>query len=297
MKRTESVTSEGAELAFDVQGAGAPLLLIAGAGGGGDVYARIAPLLADQLTVITYDRRCNGRSTGDATVELDMAQQARDVVAVLGAAGYAQGIIFGNSGGANIALQVAAGHPAQVALLVAHEPPVIGLLPDAEPLRAYVEQVYQTFLAEGAPAALQLFATSLVGFPKPGAPAASAAPVPGGPGAGPAGLGNGLGQAKDQTFFFSKEYHHITLAAPDLAAIRAAHVAAVVLVGALSTGAYYARTVPLIAEQLGCPWETVPGNHLAFLLEPAPFAQALGRVIARFSRARLVPQPAASIKA
>ena len=292
MKRTESAHCEGAELVFDVQGSGAPLLLIPGAGGGGDVYAQVVPLLADQFTVITYDRRCNGRSSGDLTAELDMAQQARDVIAVLQAAGYAQGIIFGNSGGATIALQVAADHPAQVALLVAHEPPVIGLLPDAEELRAYVEKVYQTFLTEGTPAALQLFAGSLVGLPQPGDPAAGPAPDAGLPGSGAGGLGDGLGQAKDQTFFFSKEYHHLTLAAPDLAAIRAAHVAAVILVGALSTGAYYARTVPLIAEQLGCPWETVPGNHLAFLLDPAPFAQALSKVIARFPSAQLSLEPA-----
>ena len=282
MKRTESVHSEGADLVFDTQGAGTPLLLIAGAGGDSGVYARIAPLLAPHHTVITYDRRCNGRSTGDATLDMDMAQQARDAVAVLRAAGYEQGTFFGNSGGANIALQVAADHPAHVARLLAHEPPLIGLLPDAGQQHAFAMDVYHTFETSGAPAAMKLFASSLVGFPKPGAGPGSAGPGPGGSGpAGGAPGGGGLGQAKDQSFFFGKEYRNITFASPNLAAIRAAGVPAIMLVGELSTGAAYARTVPLIAEHLGCPVQTVPGNHLAFLMQPEPFAQALQQVLAQ----------------
>ena len=56
---------------------------------------------------------------------------------------------------------------------------------------------------------------------------------------------------------------------------------AIILVGELSTGAAYARTAPLIAERLGCPVQTVPGNHLAFLMQPEPFAQALQQVLAQ----------------
>jgi len=164
MKHTDTVHTEGADLAFDVQGSGAPLLLIPGAGGDAGVYGPLAPLLSDTYTVITYDRRCNARSTGNRDAPLDMAQQARDAVAVLRAAGHEKALVFGNSGGANIALQMAADHPGSIAFLAVHEAPAIGLLGDDQDTLAFVDRVYQTSQAEGAPAAMKLFASRLAGL-------------------------------------------------------------------------------------------------------------------------------------
>ena len=257
---TASVGSDGADLVYDVRGSGPPLLLIAGAGGDASVYARLSLLLADTFAVITYDRRGNARSTGDLTVGLDMAQQARDAVAVLRAAGYDKALVFGNSGGANIALQIAADHPDAVATLIVHECPVVSLLGDDEIL-TFVEHVYQVSQAEGAPAAMKIFAGSLVGMGSPG------------------GRPGGLGQLKDLSFFFAKEYLPITLCHPDLGAVRAAGVPAVVLVGEKSGDAYYVRSSRKVAERVGCACVNVPGNHLAFLIDPEPFAAALRDVL------------------
>lgn len=273
MKHTDTAHNEGADLAFDVQGSGEPLLLIPGAGGDASVYGPLAPMLSDTYAVITYDRRCNARSTGDRDAPLDMAQQARDAVAVLRAAGHERALVFGNSGGANIALQLAADHPGSVSFLAAHEPPAIGLLGGDQDTLAFVDRVHQTSQAEGAPAAMKLFASRLAGFtpspgPPPGPPQAGAAPRPG-----------GLGQAKDMRFFFSKEYLNITLFKPNLAAIRAAGVPVAVLAGEKSGDAYYVRSARKVAEGLGRPLQTVPGNHLAFLFEPAPFAAAIRGVL------------------
>ena len=55
---------------------------------------------------------------------------------------------------------------------------------------------------------------------------------------------------------------------------------AVVLAGEKSGEAYYVRSSRKVAEGLGCPMRTVPGNHLAFLIEPGPFAAALRDVLA-----------------
>ena len=275
MKRSDTVHTEGADLAFDVQGSGDPLLLIPGAGGDGGAYGPLAPMLSDAYTVITYDRRCNARSTGDRDAPLDMAQQARDAVTVLRAAGHPKALVFGNSGGANIALQMAGDHPGAMAFLAVHEAPAIGLLGGDADTLAFVDQVYRTSQAEGAPAAMKLFASRLVGLapplpgPPPGvSPPAGAPPRPG-----------GLGQAKDMGFFFAKEYLPITLFTPDLAAIKAADVPVAVLVGAGSADAYYVRAMRKVAEGLDCPVQTVPGNHLAFLFEPAPFAAAIRAVL------------------
>jgi len=271
MKRTDTAHNEGAELTFDVQGSGQPLLLIPGAGGDAGVYGPLAPALADAYTVITYDRRCNARSTGNRDVPLDMAQQARDALAVLRAAGHGKALVFGNSGGANIALQLAADHPGTIAFLVLHEPPVISLLGDDGDTLAFVDRVYQTSQAEGAPAAMKLFASRLTGLAPP-PQQAGAAPRPG-----------GLGQAKDMAFFFSKEYLNLTLFKPDLGAIKAAGMPAAVLAGERSGDAYYVRSARKVAEALGCPLQTVPGNHLAFLFEPGPFAAAIRGVLAAAS--------------
>jgi pimeloyl-ACP methyl ester carboxylesterase len=130
MKKVQFVETEGAKIVFEKVGAGTPLLMITGTGGGADVYSGIAGMLSDSYEVITYGRRCDARSTGDVDAELDMAQQARDAVAVLRAAGHERAIVFGNSGGANIALQLAAGHAANVSLRVVHEPPLVRLLQD-----------------------------------------------------------------------------------------------------------------------------------------------------------------------
>jgi len=140
MKRTEAAHSESADLVFDVQGSGEPLLLIPGAGGDAWVYGPRAALLSDTYEVITYDRRCNSRSSGDTGAPFDMAQQARDAVAVLRATGHPKALVFGNSGGANIALQLAADHPSHVALLAAHEAPALGLLVDEADTMAFVQQ-------------------------------------------------------------------------------------------------------------------------------------------------------------
>lgn len=270
MKRTDAAHNEGADLVIDVQGSGEPLLLIPGAGGDSGVYGPLAPMLADTYQVIAYDRRCNARSTGDRDAPLNMAQQARDAVAVLRAAGHGKVLVFANSGGANIALQMAADYPDSILFLAAHEPPVVSLLEDDQDTLAFVDKVYQTAQAEGAPAAMRLFASRMVGFaPPPGPPPAGAAPRPG-----------GLGQAKDMSFFFSKEYLAITLFKPDLAGIRAAGVPVAVLAGDKSKDAYYVRAARKVAEALGCPMQTVPGNHLGFLFEPGPFAAAIRGVLA-----------------
>ena len=277
MKRTDTARTEGADLVFDVQGSGEPLLLIPGAGGDSGVYGPLAPMLADTYQVIAYDRRCNARSTGDQDAPLDMAQQARDAVAVLHAAGHAKALVFGNSGGANIALQMAANHPDSVLFLAAHEPPVVSLLGDDQDTLAFVHKVHDTSQAEGAPAAMKLFASRMVGFTPPGPPPGTPA---GRPPVGAAPRPGGLGQAKDLGFFFAKEYLPITLFKPDLGAVRAAGVPVAVLAGDKSGDAYYVRAARKVAEALACPLQAVPGNHLAFLFDPGPFAAAIRGVLA-----------------
>ena len=56
------VSVNGAELYHEVRGSGPPVLLIMGATGDGGHFDTLADLLADEFTLITYDRcRPGGR--------------------------------------------------------------------------------------------------------------------------------------------------------------------------------------------------------------------------------------------
>src|SRR5689334_3554276 len=53
------------------------------------------------------------------------------------------------SGGAVVGLALVTAHPADVRTLVAHEPPVIDLLPDRDQVRAQIQDIYDTYRADG----------------------------------------------------------------------------------------------------------------------------------------------------
>src|SRR5919204_2801533 len=84
-------------------------------------------------TVITYDPRGLGRSTRkDGRVDNSPTVQADDVHAVIAALGVGPVEMFASSGGAVTALALVAAYANDVTILVAHEPPLIPVLPDAE---------------------------------------------------------------------------------------------------------------------------------------------------------------------
>ena len=267
MTGTGTVDTEGAAIAYDYEGDGPVLLTITGAGGAAMTFAPLAHILADEYTVVRYDRRGNSRSSGDVSVGLDMAQSARDAAAVIHAMRVEKAYVFGNSGGANISLKLAEDLPDVIAGLVVHEPPVVAILPDAETQLGFVQQVHDAYLAQGLRAAMPLFAGSLVGFDPP-----------------PPGPGAGMAPGPNMDFFMSKEFVPISTFVPNLDAIARNHVSMVTAAGRRSAEAYYARTARLIAERLGCPYVDFPGNHLAFMNDSVAFAAALREVLHRLAK-------------
>jgi pimeloyl-ACP methyl ester carboxylesterase len=135
----EYVITEGAKIYCERRGNGHLLLLITGAMGDAGFYSSAANILADRFTVVSYDRRSNSRSTGDPTINMTIAHQARDAAAIIKAIGNYKAIVFGCSGGGIISLELAAVKPEVIDFLIVHEPPVIELLPaaDAEKWRSY----------------------------------------------------------------------------------------------------------------------------------------------------------------
>src|SRR5258707_1590549 len=168
-----SVTVPGARLHYEVRGAG-PLLLVVGSPMGAAEFAPLADALAGDHAVVTYDPRGIASSTiddpeQDSTPEL----RADDVVAILDDLGAESADVFGSSGGAVTGLALVVRHPGRVRTLVAHEPPLLELLPDAARHRANTETIIETFHADGLQAAWYQFMV-MAGFdmsgPGEGAP-------------------------------------------------------------------------------------------------------------------------------
>src|SRR3954468_24692839 len=162
MTTTHTLHSTGADIAYDVHGPlpsedGRPPLFMIGqpmtAGGFGSLISHLP-----DRTVVTYDPRGLGRSARrDGRVDHDPAVQAEDVHAVIEALGAGPVEMFGSSGGAVTALALVAAHPGDVVTVVAHEPPLIPVLPDAEAAgraRAGVRDVYE---AKGSGAGMAAF--------------------------------------------------------------------------------------------------------------------------------------------
>ena len=103
--------------------------------------------LFEDRTVVTYDPRGLGRSKRkDGGVTNEPETQARDVHAIIEALGAGPVEMLASSGGAVTALALVTVYPDDVSTLVAHEPPIDCVLPDAEAVqlaRAAYTQVYQ----------------------------------------------------------------------------------------------------------------------------------------------------------
>src|SRR5829696_6632736 len=102
-------------------------------------------------TVVTYDPRGLGRSVRrDGRVDHSPTVQADDVHAVIEALGAGPVEMFASSGGAVAALALVAAHPDEVTTLVAHEPPLIPVLPDAAAAQRARVAIRDAYEAKGS---------------------------------------------------------------------------------------------------------------------------------------------------
>src|SRR4051812_43803329 len=162
MTTTHTLETGDAGIAYDVHGPlpaadGRPPLLMVGQPMAAGGFATLASHFPDR-TVVTYDPRGLGRSTRrDGRADHSPTVQANDVHAVIEALGAGPVEMFASSGGAVTALALVAAHPHDVVTLVAHEPPLIPVLPDAaaaERARAGVRDAYE---ASGSGAGMAAF--------------------------------------------------------------------------------------------------------------------------------------------
>ena len=108
------VKHDGADLFYQVEGTGPPLLLIMGLGYPSDMWWRVLPWLTPHFTTVRFDNRGVGRTGTGAERPYSVERMALDARAVLHAAGFARAIVFGVSMGGTIAQELALTHPEAV---------------------------------------------------------------------------------------------------------------------------------------------------------------------------------------
>src|ERR1700752_5121399 len=162
MTTTHLLNIDDADIAYDVNGPlptadGRPPLFLIGQPMAASGFTTLASHFPDR-TVVTYDPRGLGRSTRkDGRVDNAPTVQADDVHAVIQALGVGPVEMFASSGGAVTALALVAPYPNDVTMLVAHEPPLLALLPDAAAAERAQRGVRDAYEAKGSGAGTAAF--------------------------------------------------------------------------------------------------------------------------------------------
>jgi pimeloyl-ACP methyl ester carboxylesterase len=266
----------GATLYYETRGSGPVLLLIAGGGTDAGVFEGVASFLAHDYTVVTYDPRGNSRSPLDGPpedqqieVHSDDARRLLDTVTTGPAA------VFGTSSGAIVGLDLIARHPTRVARLVAHEPPMLEVLPDVARWRAFHDEVYDTYRREGAESAMHKWSVG-VGLDFVGPPPGAELP--------PDVVATMKRIAGNQDLFFAHELLPFTRYVPDLPRLTAQKDRIVFAGGHDSreqlAGQLVYRPAVWLAERFGTQVVDFPGDHGGYGTQPAAFAAKLQEVLA-----------------
>src|SRR5215475_8151771 len=275
-----------ADIAYDVHGPlptadGRPPLLMIGQPMDASGFTALAALFPDR-TVVTYDPRGLGRSTRkDGRVDNSPVVQAEDVHAVIEALAVGPVEMFASSGGAVTALALVAAHPSDVATLVAHEPPLIPVLPDAEAAQRARAGVRDTYEAKGRNAGMAAF-IAMTSWRDEFTDDYFAQPPP-----DPAMFGMPADDdgSRDDPLLSDRSWA-VSSYHPDADALAATPTRVVIAVGEESLGTFTGRTSLAAAELLGQQATVFPSHHGGFLGgefgyagQPEAFARRLREVL------------------
>jgi pimeloyl-ACP methyl ester carboxylesterase len=282
---TSTIDVPGATLTYDVRGelSNRPVLLLIGSPMGASGFPTLASYLADR-TIVTYDPRGVERSARtDGAGELSPDDHAADLITLVDSLDVGPVDIFASSGGAVNALAVAAKRPDLINTLVAHEPPLAGILPDSEAALAACEDIYQTYQRDGLGAGMAKF-IAIVGFEGEIPADYTEQPAP-----DPAmfGLPTEDDGSRDDALL-GQNLRGCTSYQPDFDALDKTKDQIVIAVGEESANQLAGRGGKAVAERLGLTPVVFPSNHGGFLGDeygmpgkPEEFATKLREVLAR----------------
>lgn len=286
MTTTFTLETPDADIVYDVRGPlppadGRPPLFMIGQPMDATGFGALASHFPDR-TVVTYDPRGLGRSTRrDGRVDHVPAVQAQDVHAVVEALGTGPVEMFASSGGAVTALALVTAYPDDVTTLVAHEPPIIGVLPDADAAERARDGFRAAYATGGRNAGMAAFIamTSWHGEFTDEYFARSAPD--------PAMFGmTGPDDGTRDDPLLSDRSLAVTDFQPDVDALAKAPTRIVVAVGEESLGTFTGRTSIALAGLLGQEATVFPSHHGGFVGgehgyagKPAEFAAKLRQVL------------------
>ncbi|HEY8177831.1 MAG TPA: alpha/beta hydrolase [Candidatus Limnocylindria bacterium] len=280
---TRTLDAPGATITYDVRPGGdgsQPPLMLIGSPMGAAGFVTLGSHFPDR-TVVTYDPRGAERSTKeDPSSESNPGQHADDLHRIIQEVG-APVDLFASSGGAVNALALVAAHPDDVRTLVAHEPPLAALLPDADNAKAAVRAISDSYERGGFGAGMAHF-MAITGHRGefPDDIAQQPAPDPAQFGMPAEDNGDRTDVLLHQNIIGSTHYQ------PDFNALRGASTRIILAAGAESQGEMANRGAYAVAKEMGTEPVVFPSHHGGFLGgeygwpgEPDAFAAKLREVL------------------
>src|SRR6266508_271652 len=269
------------KLYHEVRGRGPALLLITGGDGDAGFWARIAPALAEDFTVVTYDRRGLSRSPRpDGWTAASVDEHADDAAALLRTLDLAPAVVVGHSGGGSIACSLVARHPQVVRHAVAYEPPLLAGVPNSEGVVGSMRSSIERAMAEGGPRrAMEVFIRANAGDAAYEAWLASIDP-----------------ELRERIFanaptFFSIELPAFAAFVPDRDRIRTSRVPLTVIVGEDNRDCWYADAARGVVEGSAAELIEMPGGHGGFETHREDFIAFVRHIAQRPFAAPATPAP------
>ena len=259
----------GAKIYHEVRGSGPSVLFIAGATGDGGHFRRVAELLSDEFTVVTYDRRANSRSPRpDGWESASTEEQSDDAAGLIEALGIAPAAVFGNSAGAIIGLDLLIRRPELVRGAILHEPPMTAGMSDPEEVMGAIQRVVEGGMQDGGPRG---GCESFFRFV-----------------AGDEVFENLDPQLRERMLangetFFGPEMGVFESYRPDEAALEAIEVPVRVMVGTESAP-FFAEVARWLADRMNVETEELPGAHTPYFDRPQQMAETLRPLLRGLSR-------------
>ena len=251
----------GAKIYYEVRGSGYSVLFIAGATGDGGHFERVAEILSDEFTVVTYDRRANSRSPRpDGWESTSTEEHSEDAARLIEALDIAPAAVFGNSAGAIIGLDLVIRHPELVRGAILHEPPMTAGMSNPEKMMGAIQQVVMGGMQRAGPrGGVEAFWRFVAGdgtFENLDSHLRERM------------LGNG-------ETLFGTELGVFTSYGPDEAALAAVEVPVRVMVRTESAPPFYEEAARWLADRLNAELERLPGGHTPYSNRPEELAETI----------------------
>ena len=271
MPNTLTLHNDEADIVYDVYGPlpparGRPALLMIGQPMTADGFRALAPRFPDR-TVVAYDPRGLGRSTRrDGRHDNSPVVQAEDIHRLIEALQAGPVDMFASSGGAVTALALVRAHPGDLIALVAHEPPLFRVLPDAAAAERAMLEVRRVYQTGGSNAGMAAF-IAMTSWPGEFTDEFFARPAPDPRAFGMPADDDG---SRDSPLLSERSWE-ITSYQPDFAALAAAPTRIVIAVGEETGQSFTGRTAVATARLLEQEVTVFPSHHGGFAASDSPY--------------------------